>query len=188
MLHLSSLIATGRELDVLLHGNSVMGVTAENGELAFTRRGDLRVNTSGALENGWGQLIRNDEGGNVTIPAGFMARIADDGTVFANDPSQPGVPQQVPVGRLLLRDASQTPLRRREDGLFKADGQPSGTDFASGTEPVSLTVRALEGSNVNPMEAMVKMIEHSRAFEQQVKIIKNSTENDQAGAAMMKLA
>jgi flagellar basal-body rod protein FlgF len=117
-----------------------------------------------------------------------MARIADDGTVFANDPSQPGVPQQVPVGRLLLRDASQTPLRRREDGLFKADGQPSGTDFASGTEPVSLTVRALEGSNVNPMEAMVKMIEHSRAFEQQVKIIKNSTENDQAGAAMMKLA
>jgi flagellar basal-body rod protein FlgF len=165
-----------------------MGVTAENGELAFTRRGDLRVNTSGALENGLGQLIRNEEGGNVTIPAGFMARIADDGTVFANDPSQPGVPQQVPVGRLLLRDASQTPLRRREDGLFKADGQPSGTDFASGTEPVSLTVRALEGSNVNPMEAMVKMIEHSRAFEQQVKIIKNSTENDQAGAAMMKLA
>jgi flagellar basal-body rod protein FlgF len=49
-------------------------------------------------------------------------------------------------------------------------------------------VRALEGSNVNPMEAMVKMIEHSRAFEQQVKIIKNSTENDQAGAAMMKLS
>ena len=182
------LSATGRELDVLLNGNSVMGVTAENGELAFTRRGDLRVNTSGALENGLGQLIRNDEGGNVTIPAGFMARIADDGTVFANDPSQPGVPQQVPVGRLLLRDASQTPLRRREDGLFKADGQPSGTDFASGTEPVSLTVRALEGSNVNPMEAMVKMIEHSRAFEQQVKIIKNSTENDQAGAAMMKLS
>ena len=174
------LIATGRELDVLLNGNSVMGVTAENGELAFTRRGDLRVNTSGALENGLGQLLRNEEGGNVTIPAGFMARIADD-------PSQPGVPQQVPVGRLLLRDASQTPLRRREDGLFKADGQPSGTDFASGTEPVSLTVRALEGSNVNPMEAMVKMIEHSRAFEQQVKIIKNSTENDQAGAAMMKL-
>ena len=42
------------------------------------RRGDLRVNTSGALENSLGQLIRNDEGGNVTIPPGFMARIADE--------------------------------------------------------------------------------------------------------------
>jgi len=62
------LIATGRDLDVLLNGNTVMGVTAENGELAFTRRGDLRVNTSGALENSLGQLIRNEEGGNVTIP------------------------------------------------------------------------------------------------------------------------
>mgnify|MGYP000005520070 CR=1 FL=1 len=86
------LIATGRELDVLLNGNSVMGVTAENGELAFTRRGDLRVNTSGALENGLGQLIRNDEGGNVTIPAGFMARIADDGTVFIASRPEEDVP------------------------------------------------------------------------------------------------
>ena len=181
------LIATGRDLDILMNNSTVLGVTAENGELAFTRRGDLRLNNSGALETSLGQLIRNEEGGNVTIPPGFMARIADDGTVFATDPTQPGVPQQVPVGRLLLRDASQTPLRRREDGLFRVDGQPSGTDFATGPEQASLTVRALEGSNVNPMEAMVKMIEHSRAFEQQVKIIKDSTENDQAGAAMMKL-
>jgi flagellar basal-body rod protein FlgF len=52
---------------------------------------------------------------------------------------------------------------------------------------VSVVSQALEGSNVNPQEAMVKLIEQSRMFEQQVRVVKASQENDQAGASMMKL-
>jgi flagellar basal-body rod protein FlgF len=47
--------------------------------------------------------------------------------------------------------------------------------------------QALEGSNVNPQEAMVKLIEQARMFEQQVRMVKSSHDNDQAGASMMKL-
>jgi flagellar basal-body rod protein FlgF len=91
------------------------------------------------------------------------------------------------ITRLLLRDASQTPLSRREDGLFKVDGQPTGADFASGPLPTSVTTKALEGSNVNPMEAMVKLIEQSRSFEHQVRMVKESKSNDESGASMLRL-
>jgi len=38
------IVKTGRELDIAMDEQAVMGVTAKNGELAFTRRGDLKVN------------------------------------------------------------------------------------------------------------------------------------------------
>jgi flagellar basal-body rod protein FlgF len=38
------IVKTGRELDIAMDEQAVMGVTAPNGELAFTRRGDLKIN------------------------------------------------------------------------------------------------------------------------------------------------
>ncbi len=180
------LMATGRELDILMNDSTVMGVNAPNGQLAFTRRGDLRVNANGVLETGVGHVVRGEDG-PVTVPPGFKVSISEDGGVYAVDPAQPGVQQPVLITRLLLRDASQTPLSRREDGLFKVDGQPTGADFASGPLPTSVTTRALEGSNVNPMEAMVKLIEQSRSFEHQVRMVKESKSNDESGASMLRL-
>ena len=178
-------MATGNELDVALNDQSVLGVTAPNGALAFTRRGDLRLNSAGALENGAGHLVRSQGGGNITIPPGFMVSISDSGAIFATDPAQAGVAQPVLVATMLLRDASKTPLERREDGLFQKVGKP-GEDVQNGPVTPSLTARSLEGSNVNPIEVMVKLLEQSRSFEQQVNIIKQSKEADEAGASMMK--
>jgi flagellar basal-body rod protein FlgF len=97
------------------------------------------------------------------------------------------VQQPVLISRLLLRDASQVQLGRREDGLFKVDGKPTGTDFASGPLPATITSKALEGSNVNPMTVMVKLIEQSRSFEHQVRMVKESKSNDESGASMLRL-
>ena len=54
-----SVMATGRELDVVMSQQAVLAVTAPNGDLAFTRRGDLRINPQGVLENGSGHLVRD---------------------------------------------------------------------------------------------------------------------------------
>ena len=178
-------MSTGNELDVALNDQSVLGVSAPNGALAFTRRGDLRINSAGALENGAGHLVKSQGGGNITIPPGFMVSISDSGAIFATDPSQAGVAQPVLVATMMLRDASKTPLERREDGLFQVVGKP-GADVPNGPVLPTLTARSLEGSNVNPIEVMVKLLEQSRSFEQQVNIIKQSKEADEAGASMMK--
>jgi flagellar basal-body rod protein FlgF len=181
------LMVTGRELDIALTGKTVMGVMAPNGELAFTRRGDVHLNNEGTLITGAGHVLMSADNNPITIPPGFKVRFGEDGNVFATDPTQPGVPQEVPIAQLMLRDASEVKLERREDGLFKVLGQASGTDFATGPEPVGLTSQTLEGSNVNPMAALVRLIDQSRTFEQQVRMIKEAKSNDENASSMIRL-
>ena len=179
-------MATGRDLDVVLDGQTVLGVTANDGQLAFTRRGDLRVNAQGALETGIGHLVRGQNGGSITLPPGLRISIKSDGSVYGADPAQAAVVPAVLLGNLLMRDASETKLQRREDGLFKPVGADAGQDIPVSKTPPSLTSGALEGSNVNAMHVMVKLMDQSRTFEQLVNLIKESKTTDESGSTMMK--
>ena len=179
-------ITTGRNLDISMNEESILGVTAPNGQLAFTRRGDLKVNSAGVLEDALKHVVRGEGGGPITIPPGLTITINPDGTIFAADPAQTGAVPQTLIGRLLLRDASTTQLERRDDGLFGPMGK-LGADVTGGPKLPSLTAGALEGSNVNAMMAMVKLMDQSRSFEHQVRNIKESKNADEAGATMLKL-
>jgi flagellar basal-body rod protein FlgF len=178
------LLSTGRPLDVAMSGSTVMGVQAKDGQLAFSRRGDLHINPQGVLENGSGNLVRG-AAGPLVVPPGFLITINSDGSVYAGDPGQPGAAPAL-VGQILLRDASETSLSRRSDGLFNPSGQPPGSDFQSGPKPAALTPKALEGSNVNAVYAMTRMIDHSRSFESQIRAIKEAKSLDESGATLMK--
>jgi flagellar basal-body rod protein FlgF len=179
-------MGTGRKLDVALDGSTVMGVTAKNGELAFTRRGDLRVSATGILENGDGLAVRG-QGGPINVPQGFEIDVLNDGSVFASDPNNPNQPPQR-VGQVLLRDASAVKLGRREDGLFRPFPEfASGDgDFATGPIPPSLSSGMLEGSNVSPMEGMVRLLDQNRSFESQIRIIKETRGLDESSASMLR--
>jgi flagellar basal-body rod protein FlgF len=183
-------MATGNDMDISLSAQAVMGVSAADGTLAFTRRGDLKLTATGTIENGAGHLLRGQGGGAITVPPGFRVNINDDGSVYATNPAQAGPVVPVLIDRILMRDARQTPLDRRTDGLFQVMGKPPGTDIAAipGVPLPSLTSKVLEGSNVNPLEVMVKMMEQSRTFEQQVNVIKQAKDADESGASMMKPA
>lgn len=179
-----AIMVTGRPLDIALANKTVMGVQAENGELAFSRRGDLRVTATGVLEDGSGRAIMG-EGGVINIPPGFDVRINKDGTVFARDPADPAA-EEAFIDQLMLRDASETVLSRREDGLFAVNGEPPGSDFASGPNGVEVVTGSLEGSNVNAIYAMTKMIDHARTFEAQIRVIKEAKGLDESGSTMMR--
>jgi flagellar basal-body rod protein FlgF len=180
-----TILKTGRDLDVAMDGQAVMGVTASNGELAFTRRGDLRLNGKGVLETGTGALVRGQNGGNITIPPGFLININKDGSVFATNPGQAGVAAPVLIDKILLRDTSETALERRTDGLYRVVGKPN-EDIPATNKLVTLSPQTLEGSNVNAMEVMVKLMDQSRSFEMQVNVIKQSKDADESGASMMR--
>jgi flagellar basal-body rod protein FlgF len=180
-----SLMATGRALDIAMNDKAVLGVSSADGKLAFTRRGDLRVNATGLLETGSGFAVRGEGGAPITVPPGADVHIAGDGQVYAKLPGQGNAPP-VLVERLLLRDAGQTQLERREDGLFQPMGSQD-QDIANGVKPPTVTSSALEGSNVNAMQILIKMMDQSRSFEQQVRIIKEVKSSDESGASMMKL-
>ncbi len=180
-----TVLKTGRNLDVAMDEQAVMGVSAPNGELAFTRRGDLRLNGNGVLETGVGAVVRGENGGPITIPPGYLVNINKDGAVFATNPGQPGVAAPVLIDRILLRDASQTALERREDGLYRVVGKPN-EDIPITGKLTTLSPETLEGSNVNAMEVMVKLMDQSRSFEMQVNVIKQSKDVDESGGSMMR--
>ena len=158
-----------------------------NGELAFTRRGDLKLNGSGVLEMGTGALVRGQNGGGpITIPPGFFVKISKDGSIYATNPTQAGVAAPVLIDKILLRDASQVSLERREDSLYKIVGKPNNEDIPVTGKLATLTPETLEGSNVNAMEVMVKLMDQSRSFEMQVNVIKQNKDVDESGGTMMR--
>ena len=180
-------MATGRPMDVALAGTAVLTVQAPNGDLAFTRRGDLKVNIQGQLENGSGHLVLG-EAGPITIPPGLTVNVNPDGSVYARDPAQVGPAIDVLIDRLRLRDVKGVSLGRREDGLFKVSEKPDGTDIALEDSLPKVIPQALEGSNVSAITAMTRLIDHSRSFETQIRIIKEMKGLDESGASMMKAA
>ena len=180
-----TVLKTGRDLDVAMDEQAVMGVTATNGDLAFTRRGDLRLNGKGVLETGIGAIVRGQSGNAITVPPGFLININKDGAVYATNPGQPGAVAPVLIDRIMLRDASQINLERREDSLYRIVGKPN-EDIPITGKLTSLSPQTLEGSNVNAMEVMVKLMDQSRSFEMQVNVIKQSKDVDESGGSMMR--
>jgi flagellar basal-body rod protein FlgF len=180
-----SMMVTGKPLDVAMQEATVMGVQAPNGELAFTRRGDLRVNASGVLETGAGEIVRGEDG-PITMPLGSEFTILNDGSIYARNSAQPGPQPGEQIGKLMLRDASAIQLRRRQDGLYAVDGKPPGTDIPVTEKVPSVVSQTLEGSNVSAIESMTKMIDHARTFESQIRIIKEAKDLDGSGATMIR--
>ena len=181
------IMATGRPMDVAMANSTVLTVQAANGDLAFTRRGDMKVNIQGQLENGSGHLVLG-EGGPITIPPGLMVSINPDGSIYARDPAQVGPAADVLIDRSRLLDVPGDRLGRRPVGLFKVSEKPDGTDIALTQQLPQVIPQALEGSNVSAIEAMTRLIDHSRSFETQIRIIKEMKGLDESGASMMKAA
>ena len=181
------MIATGKPLDIALENKTLMGVQAPNGELAFTRRGDLKVSSQNLLTNGSGHPIRG-QNGLITIPPNVELEVTEDGSIFARDPMGDHEAEAVFVDRIFLRDASATRIMRREDTLLRPvpeDAAPEG-DIFDGNIPVSVRPKTLEGANSSAIDAMIKIIDQHRTFEAQLRFIKEAKEIDENGVSMIK--
>ena len=171
---------TGRELDVALQGKGWLAVQSGDGSEAYTRAGALKLSENGVLQTAAGLPVQG-EGGPIAVPPGVTVAIASDGTVSTiSTDTKPG-PATV-LGRLKLVNPPEQALVRGGDGLFRQkDGKAAEADST-----VKLASGALEGSNVNPVEAMVNMISLARQFETQMSLLKNAESN--AGKATQILA
>ena len=94
-----------------------------------------------------------------------------------------GTPNNVTVvGRIKLVNPAENELVRGDDGLFRTrNREPAPID-----ENVKLAPEALEGSNVNSVDAMVNMISLARQFEMQIKMLQMADAN--AGRATQLLS
>ena len=165
------LMATGRPLDVAVSGAGWIAVETPDGGEAYTRAGNLHISANGQLQTASGLNVLSD-GGPIAIPPDNSVTIFPDGTVSAIPLY--GTPNNVnDVGRIKLVNPPEEELVRSDDTLFRLrDGGAATRD-----EEVKLASETLEGSNVNPAEAMVNMISVARQFEMQIKMLQMADAN-----------
>lgn len=172
---------TGNPLDLALHPGRWLAVQTPDGGTAYTRDGALRISADGLLTTNTGLLVLGDNG-PITVPASAAVEIGTDGTVSVLPPGE-GAGSVAVLGRLRIVEATRGQLARGEDGLMRAR---RGVDLPAAPGEV-LTSGALEGSNVNVAQALVRMIELARQFELQVKLMKTMDENERQAASLSRL-
>lgn len=172
---------TGRELDVAINGEGFLAVQARDGSEAYTRAGNLHLDENGNLLTNTGMPVMGD-GGPINIPADTKISIARDGTISATN--ETGQRNSVTVvGRLKLVKPPETELVRGGDGLFRGKG---GEAFPL-DDTVSVASGAVEGSNVNVVEAMVGIISAARQFEMQMKMLSTAEADSRAASQLLNI-
>jgi flagellar basal-body rod protein FlgF len=173
--------STGRDLDIALNGDALLTVQAPDGSEGYTRRGDLQLTDSGLLTTGDGLPVLG-QSGPITLPPADSISIGKDGQIWivpqGGDPKAPQV-----VDQLKLVSPAGSTVKKGIDGLFHVDGGgalPSDPD-------ATLTAKSLEGSNVNASATLVDMIDASRAWEAQVKMLTTAQDMDKSAAQLMQL-
>jgi len=173
---------TGRSLDVAVEGAGWIAVQAPDGGEAYTRAGDLRVDSLGRLTNGSGHAVMG-EGGPIALPPFEQLEIGRDGTVTVQPMGQPANALAV-VERIRLVNPDPATLARGEDGLMRtAPDAPPPADAG-----VLLRTGTLETSNVNTVSSLVEMIQLSRQFEVQVKMMSAAEDADRASAQLLRMS
>ena len=176
-----SLKQTGRELDVAVAGEGFITVEGPDGNEAYTRAGDLYVDEVGNLKTGTGIPVLGD-GGPIVLPPFEKIEIGADGTISIRGQGQsPEALNQ--VGRIKLVNPDITLISKGKDGLFR---RQDGLIEAPAAE-VRIQSGFLETSNVNAVLAMTSILELSRQFEIQVKMIRTAEENDETAARLLQV-
>lgn len=173
---------TGRELDVVTKEDGFLGIQAPNGDEAFVRSASLQVLENGNLVDVRGNPVLNEAGTQINIPPTKSITIGDDGTISivpAESPSN----QLVVLDRLRLVKPNIQDLEKGLDGFtrLKEGGDPVVQ------ENVMVVSGALESSNVNTATALVNMIELSRKYEMQVKMMSTTKTHAQKSDSLLSL-
>jgi len=170
---------TGRDLDVAVQGKGWIAVQLADGTEAYTRSGSLQVSANGLLQTRAGHNVLGD-GGPIAVPENTRIAIARDGTVSSvPNGLKPNAVNS--LGRIKLANPEEARLVKGGDGLFRLkDGGAADAD-----PKVGLVAGALEGSNVNVVEAMVDMIAIARGFEMHMKLLQSAENNARQAAQVL---
>ncbi len=159
---------TGESFDVAINGRGFLQVQLPNGDIGYTRNGQLHLDSEGRLVTAEGYPLEPE----ITLPGEVLTMsIGNDGTVevvVAGD----ATPQE--IGQLEVANfVNPQGLQAIGQNLFletAASGAPQ-VEVPGENGTGILQQGMLEGSNVNAVEELVNMITTQRAYEINSKVI-----------------
>jgi flagellar basal-body rod protein FlgF len=144
-----NLAETGNPLDLAIEGPGFFAAQTKAGTL-YTRNGSFRVSAAGQLVTAAGDPVLG-EAGPITVPAGAMA-VSADGTVSVNG---------TVVGKLRLVEFPNGSAVEPAGGAYYSGAAKDAKSAISS----SVQQGMIEGSNINPVTAMVGLISAQRQAE-----------------------
>lgn len=173
------LAETGNPLDVAIAGKGWFAVLTPGGE-AYTRAGDFSINADNVLVTKQGYPVMSAEGGPIELPDRGVVTFSTDGQISALGAGDN--PRDIQnVGQLRLVNPDENTLQRGDDGWFRLEegavAQPDPT--------IQIAPGFVEKSNVNAAEAMVAMINNSRHFEMQMKVITDASSREEKANSIL---
>lgn len=159
---------TGQPMDLAIVGRGFFQVENAQGEIFYTENGQFQLNAEGLMVNAQGLPLLP----TIEVPEGSTGfTVGSDGTVTAVLPGD-SVPSE--LGQItLVNFTNPGGLEALGGNLYRetvASGAP--VEGVPGEEGLGqLKQYALEGSNVQVVEAMVSMIAIQRAYEANAKML-----------------
>lgn len=162
---------TNNAFDLAIEGPGLFRVLRPNGEIGYTRAGNLRVDADGRLVTHRGELVDP----LISVPKDATSfTVASDGLVTAKVPGQL---TPVELGRIELANFVNPAGLESLGGNIYAESAASGQPIVArpGENGLgSLAQGYLEGSNVKAVEEMVNMITTQRSYEINSKVIQTA--------------
>jgi flagellar basal-body rod protein FlgG len=179
---------TGGPFDVGLDGEGFFAVDTPNGE-RYTRNGNFILGAEGLLmtkegdpvvgENGYIHIKENnfviDSQGRVWQNGAFAG---DPERLVSADENEWENPELVDTLRIVDFDRTRY-LKKQGDSMWMDTPESGQATRLAGAQRPKVYQGFVEGSNVNPVEEMVNMIEVNRAYEANQKVIQ--TQDSLAG-------
>jgi flagellar basal body rod protein FlgG len=159
---------TGNTLDLAIQGSGFFQVQMPDGTTAYSRNGSFSLRTDGTLVNGNNYPVLG-ESGNPIIVAQGLGPIA----VTTNGQISQGETQ---IGRLAVTTFADT------KGLVPIEGGVLLAGPTAGASPAvnpGVVQGAIESSNVSPLFEMVNLVQVSRAYEANQRVITNADQQTQ---------
>ncbi len=152
---------TDQPFDMAISGDGFFLVEAPGGE-RLTRDGAFSLNDNRELVNAQGFRVLDEGGSAIVIPPGQNdVSVSVDGSIVANGQ---------PVARLGVVTADPAFMVREGNNMFRAEN-----GFDAVLDP-QVRQGALEGSNVNAVEEMARLIVVQRAYEASKRFVDDENE------------
>ncbi len=180
-LKLGAVISTGRSLDVVVSQKGYIAVQATDGKEAYTRAGNFKVTANGLLQTANGHPVIGNNG-PIALPPYEKLEIGADGTITILPKGQSAASLSV-IDRIKLVKPEESQLSKNFQGLLVL---PEAAVLPPPDPKIRVTSGMIESSNVNSIESLISMMDISRQYEMNIKLMKSAKENDAAVAQLLR--